>query len=328
MAGPAYKCYVNRVQRNERRAREEGDDDVVEDPWEGQYSVDTGECVDLIEYKDKQGSLLPSPTRSEMKFRRAVSASVFIMIIALQGVINYYAESLLTGIGDTTTSTIMALVVKLVNAIWKKVCRYLTKYERHKFWSDFRRWDCLKVFTFKICNVTVLYFVKRNAILQDDSGVCALRAMASQFFMLVVMDITVNAVMEVLVPWYFARQAEAKAIKDNQSADDDLKPGFDLADEYTEVAYRQYVVGVGIFVCPFLPVLSLIATALEFWLDRYRLLRICRKPKKIQTTFKNVLLFFYFLMSIFVLVGYPNGAVWILNGSAGLADNELCFIYQ
>jgi hypothetical protein len=43
------------------------------------------------------------------------------------------------------------------------ICRYLTKYERHKFWSEYRRWECIKIFIFKIINVLVLYGVQVNS---------------------------------------------------------------------------------------------------------------------------------------------------------------------
>ncbi len=54
-------------------------------------------------------------------------------------------------------------VVTVVNKLWEVICKNLTLLEAHSFYSDFRRWECFKVFTFKIVNIVVLYLVKSLA---------------------------------------------------------------------------------------------------------------------------------------------------------------------
>ena len=46
------------------------------------------------------------------------------------------------------------------------------------------------------------------------------------------------------------------------------------------IALRQFIVGLGLLVFPTLPALALVASVFEYWVDKYRMLRVCQKPKR------------------------------------------------
>jgi hypothetical protein len=53
-----------------------------------------------------------------------------------------------------------------------------------------------------------------------------------------------------------------------------------------------------------------IGSNIEYWFDKTRLLRIAGKPKRTNNTYKNVLMFFYFMMACGVLVGCVPPSVY------------------
>ena len=54
---------------------------------------------------------------------------------------------------------------------------------------------------------------------------------------------------------------------------------FDLAEEYVQVLYRQFVVLLGVSVYPTIVVLAAVAYLLEYWLDKARLVYLCKRPE-------------------------------------------------
>ena len=71
------------------------------------------------------------------------------------------------------------------------VLGYLTKFELHKFWSEYRKSDCIKVFIFKVANILVLNWTTRNTALESDG--CALAYMSEQYYYVLLIDIGCNA---------------------------------------------------------------------------------------------------------------------------------------
>jgi len=311
--GPIYRFIVDR-----KRAAKKKDEDYVEDPFEGQYSVATDDCVDKIDY----GTQIP--TANERFYRRLISVLVFVSVLVLQGVINYYAQKATKSLGDGIIALVLSSIIRVVNFAWSVICRKLTEFEKHLYYSDHRRWDCFKMFVFKVLNVLVLFYVKRLEILNSNDD-CPLRSMANQFAILILFDISVTQIFEIGIPYIQAKWLNPQKENSGDKSYEDSKPQFILSDEYVEIVYRQFLVGLGFFVFPLLPLLALLGSLIEYWADKFRLLRVAGKPKRTNQTYKNVLTFFFFFSGLGLLLGYPNGAIWILSGSAGL--EEKCSVY-
>jgi nitrate reductase NapE component len=101
-----------------------------------------------------------------------------------------------------------------------------------------------------------------------------------------------------------------------EGSNDSVRPEFDLAREYLEVLYRQFIVYLAFSIFPLVAVLGLICNIFEYKLDKYRLLRICQHPRGLQGSMRKFLVFFLFTIAVVALVGPPFGAVWVLTGSA------------
>lgn len=309
--GPAYREVV----RRHEQGRRDGSSEYVEDPFEGQYRVETDECVDRIEYET-------TPPHAERVLRRLVSFGVLCAVVVLQAVLNYYLQRALRARGGndgSRSAIVLSFVIVGVNMGCSVVTRSLTGFERHLYWSDYRRADVLKIFVFKVANVLTLFFVKSYEVLHNSDSLCPLFLMADQAFWLIIVDVTVTNLQEVAVPALLALARRRQAETSEQS-NDAHRPEFNLADEYLELVYRQLIVGLGMLVMPLLPAVALAGNVAEYWLDKYRLLRVSARPKRTDATFAGVIAFFFFVCGAAVLLSYPNGAVWVLSGTAGLDD--------
>jgi len=54
-------------------------------------------------------------------------------------------------------SLVISVLLSLMNAIWKKVCQFLTVMEKHYTWTSFNNHHVLKFFMWKILNVSLVF---------------------------------------------------------------------------------------------------------------------------------------------------------------------------
>jgi Calcium-activated chloride channel len=310
LTGPVYRYLLKR----QLTARERGADNYIEDPFEGQYSVDTQECVDKIDY---DGS---PPSYNNRVFRRTVSILIFISVLVLQGVINYYLQQSLRDSSSATAAVVISGVIMALNVTWRYLCKYLSRFELHLYRSELRRWDVVKLFLFKISNVMALYIAKHREI-ADNTNECALRIMADQFLILLVLDLTVMNLVEIAGPIMYSFVCQKRA-ESGSHGTNNYKPAFDLTDEYVELLYRQFIVGLGLFVVPILPLVACVGNMAEYWLDRYRMMRIAATPKRTNNTHSSLLVFFFFISGVCIAFMYPNGAIFVLRGKPDLRADQ------
>lgn len=316
LLGPLYRMYVVHLQSRDR-------DGYVEDPFQGNYNIEAADCVDKIEYKGANGFFQENGRPKHRSLRLTISLTLFIGILAGQGFLIAWLQGLLDGEGNETTALILATVIKLVAIVFKFVCQKLTTIEGHAYISQFRQWECFKVFVFKVANVCVLYYVTRRTQFEGDG--CLLEAMSYQFFYLLLMDIAINGALGVAFP-IVMNKIKAKNAETSEQGNAASLPQFILSDDYTEAAYKQFIVCLGFWVSPLLPAVGIIGFLIEYWLDKYRLLKLTQKPQRTGASFKEVLAFFMFFNFLVCFLTYPNGAVWIMAGSGGLADK--CHFYN
>lgn len=132
---------------------------------------------------------------------------------------------------------VASLILKVINQLWKFVCVWLTEFEKHVYLSEMRRWECFKVFTFKILNVIVLFAVERLFTNQQDGITCPLESEGDQFVILVLTDIASGAALQIIYPWLAIKCFKSEAERSEGSNDSTLPP-FNTSDEYVDVLYR------------------------------------------------------------------------------------------
>ena len=61
----------------------------------------------------------------------------------------------------------------------------------------------------------------------------------------------------------------------------------------------------GTFTVPILPFVGILGTAIEYWIDKYRVLHLCAHPKRTDNTFIRPACFFSLFIAIAVTFAYP-----------------------
>ena len=220
-------------------------------------------------------------------------------------------------LGSGLSSVAASAVVIVINLLWKVVCRSLTKLEQHATWSMYRVSNTIKFFLFKLVNGVSL-MLATSFVLRDDK--CAQPAIRQQLLALFLLDIFVANLQELVTA--FARAALGKRLgENNRQADNASLPNFDISNEYLEILYRQFLVFLGLPLVPELAALAAVGNVVEFWLDKYRLLRLTRKPNRLDSSMQRSIVTLLFVAALVAQAAVPFGGGWLLfREEPGLQD--------
>jgi len=301
--------------------------------WKGENRVD--ESMGSTDDPIPENASIGEGSRA---VRRTVSIVVFLGIVVGQAFLMLWLHRVLSSTGDSTTAIIISFVIPSLNVVWKIVSKKLTGLEAHRTKSAASEWDTIKVFVVKVANILTLYAVK--AIVAAEAGRdpaadsascpsadstvdcrCPLGGMAYQFFWLLVSDVTFGLLMEIALP--AATLCATRRLGFGKGKGDrELRPEFELSEEFVQLLYRQLMIYLGSSVLPLAPVIGLVATVLSLWLDKYRLVTVCQKPDIKQRPVRpSVLMACHILVALAAVVSYPNGIAVIFSG-AGI--NGVC----
>jgi len=290
----------------------------IEAAWQGaERTEETVQGADIIEENR-------DATSSERRTRRTVSMLVFLVILVGQGILTYYLQLALVSAGSATVALALSGMLSILNMVWKKISKSLTRYETHRTKREYTEWDTSKVFILKIGSVLSLYITKSlvgvdrtdssNCTPLDVDCGCPLEDQGQQFFFLILTEIVIGNIVELGIPimrvWLRSRKSLTSG-----GGDEDLKDNFDLADEFTELFYRQFIIILGMVVFPLMAPLGAVSLALEYALDKYRLLHFCKKPLvKPDPVRSRLILGCQLAVAVIVLLSYPNGVVFVFSG--------------
>jgi hypothetical protein len=107
------------------------------------------------------------------------------------GVSTYYTTSF-------WINMIITVAISVINAVFKSFALTLSKFEKHKTWTSFRKHNTFKIVLFKIGNVFVVGFAKGFA---NRASICPLAANGDQYFYLLLMDVLLYNFLEIFTPW-------------------------------------------------------------------------------------------------------------------------------
>lgn len=296
-------------------------------------SVDIGE-INFEEYIDAEDFIKANEhiTHQGRICRIAMGYIVFVVVLGISTIATFFLVAMSTSkavVGlDTSSilvSAIIAVFMTCVNMVWKRVCVWLTRLECHATWTKFRQHNTLKFFLFKMLNVLTMYasriLVPRICphlpALRDfcSDTSCLTSTVGVQLLFLLVFDLTVQNVWEILLGVVRAKLAKRRGML-GKGSNDSVRPEFDLAEEYLELIYRQFIVYLAFAIIPLVPILGLIANIVEYRIDKYRLLRICQHPRGLQGSMRNFLTFFLFTTAAVALASPPYGMAWVLSGQS------------
>jgi hypothetical protein len=204
---------------------------------------------------------------------------------------------------------LVALVVPISNALFETTVGLLTDLEKHQSWSAFRQHRLFKRTVFRISNISCLFALRYYADLPWYT--CMSGRMGYQVLLYLLIDITITNVFELVTPplMKLANKCFGKSSV-NSLSDEANKPDFELADEYFEIVYRQYVICMGFCVMPMISLIGLIANLIEWPVDKYRLLYQCRVPRGCLVGGRRKLVLFVVFASVAGLLTFPTGLIW------------------
>ncbi len=117
-----------------------------------------------------------------------------------------------------------------------------------------------------------------------------------------------------VVPWVVYKLKMRFLKKHTKGSDEDMRPDFDVAEEYIEIIYRQHIIYSGMPAFPGIPFIALFTNVLNLLLDKARLLKVCRRPPKTMGSFKTPIAFFMMLSAILVAINWGGGNIYTLIG--------------
>ncbi|KAH3767774.1 DUF590 family protein [Pelomyxa schiedti] len=301
---------------------------------------------DEYDFEDDEIKENLSITSFNRLLRFLFSAFVFVSMLGISCGVTFGFTILQINLEKSTLfSTMISLVISVVRMIWTSVASALTKFERHRTWASFKNHVLFKWYWFKVLNLICVY-ISRWLVADryadqftytwnlpdfpwEDSGsesgttvtenACGLVYMGDQFMTLVIIDLIVSNAMEVVLPLclpiimkllccFFKKNDDSKVTSRKQ------RPEFDLAEEYLEILYRQFVICFGMPFFPLLAVLGFIVNLIEVFVDRIRLIYICKKPPMVAASLRRRLIFYMFITAVLSVVAFPVGTGWILAG--------------
>eukprot|EP00760_Papus_ankaliazontas_P007607 PhM_4_TR13395/c0_g1_i1/m.7084 len=301
--------------------------DVIMRAAEGAVQQQSSSQDIIIRYTDEGYIDVSSHFRTPLNkaLRTVFSACVFCGLLAVQVLVSYYVTQIEDQSANAVVSFLIAVVVGLLNLTYGLVADLLTEFEKPKTMRQFKTSNTLKLLLFKLGNVITVYAAKTYSSVQD----CAYDVIGQQFLYILVVDITVMNVLEMLLPRVTSRLRRYMALrnKDDLQSDQDLLPPFDVSYEYLDTIYRQYLVYMAMTVFPLSVVLSWVGQVLEYWLDKYKLLRVAGKPKRMDYSFRSqgimIMVFQVIAFAAAMLTPYA-GVIWVLSGDTSSATAKDC----
>jgi TMC domain len=92
--------------------------------------------------------------------------------------------------------------------------------------------------------------------------------------------------------------------------EENIRPQFELTPNYLEIIYRQYVIFIGMVASPLVSLLAVVATAVEYVLDKATLTRIAKKPPRSVESNRSLVTVFAFAVAIAAMINIGSGNIY------------------
>jgi len=169
-------------------------------------------------------------------------------------------------------------------------------------------------------NVIALYVAVGVVSINNSTPACFLGQSGIKFLTLIITDLIVFNSWELISTALL--NFASKYIKKFQGKGGDVasKPEFDVAQEYLEIFYRQFVIYMGMLVVPIVPIIGILANMIEFQVDKFRMLRLCQPPKRLDLSMKRFLLFWLIMSAFLAFISWPQAGLFVLSELTATRD--------
>ena len=248
---------------------------------------------------------------------RALFAVVFFMLLPCTAFLTYLSKEIKNGTSffkDLLTNILSLALIGVANVVYSVAATQMTNLERYNTWSTYNKMLLLRKFFFKICNTSCGYFAM--AWNKADPYTCQMHEGASYFVLHLVLELAKNA-LEVIKPlgkaFAFLEVDLFKCFR-NKGSDEDTLPRFLLAEEYQELLYRQFLSYLASLTCPAASVLVPIINIVEYFFDKWRMLKLCKKKLRVDDHLSEEIMLGMLIAAVFAVFVYPYGFFWLLTG--------------
>jgi hypothetical protein len=286
-------------------------------------------------------------THREKRIRRIMVGICFVTMIAAQAVITYFLYDSLANSSEGYASVVVAFSNNALNFCQKFISKRLTHMELHSRISSHRAADTKKLFAVKFFNVLLLYIIKAiigskqssfnldgadvltltciqhasNATVPAlnatstpapvDSCDCPLVSQGWTFFWLLVFDVAFSVLIEPFFAFLNQRYRKCSANRRGLS-DYDVQLDFDVAEELVSVLYRQFIILLGAPVFPLITAFGFIAYLIEYYMDRIKLVNLCKKTIiREESMDLRLIVACTLVVSVAAAFSYPQGMIFV-----------------
>lgn len=143
---------------------------------------------------------------------------------------------------------------------------------------------------------------------------CEIGNLGNQFLTLLLADLILNNFIRLAYPFFGWKVAACCSGKKTSRESDDCRIEFDIAVNYLDLLYRQFVIYLGTPFVPFLPLLGIFINLIQIPVDKWRLLKWCETPPHLSGSMKHFLVFFLLISALVSIAVFPYGTGWVLSG--------------
>ena len=295
-----------------------------EDPFTGSYNVRFTHCVNAIPHERPI-------TNPQYLLRICGSATFFVLVLGIYGVIQTYTTKWMF-LNESTSYIVLtgSFIHTVSKALWRYICGVLTRFEKHDFWTFYARSFFIKVYLFDLISFGIFYIARdyifhkvsstsgnslgstndaAGSLSQLTDLACGLDWLAEQYLYVVLLDYVVTGFGEL----FYGRMKNWLCYKRGQHHPGEPTDFFPIisklwmstpkhSDDNTTF-YREVSIIVG------LPFLALFLSLLEYILALSKLTRISGKPRRSNSSFRNLILIGGVCNILFTVFSYP-GLLW------------------
>jgi hypothetical protein len=142
---------------------------------------------------------------------------------------------------------------------------------------------------------------------------CEIGNLGNQFISLLIADLVLGNIIRLAWPFFGWKMWGCFTGKGTSRENDSGRIEFDLALNYLDLLYRQFVLYLGTPFVPFLPVLGIFINLVQIPVDKWRLLKWCKTPPRLSGSMKHFLVFFLLISALVSIAVFPYGTAWVLS---------------
>lgn len=297
----------------------------LENPHLGQLDIETGECIN---YNDDYLSLC-------VNLRKRIPKYIFlvrIFILLLFGglfVVYYYTQLILQKWTHTMNSefleeSLISIFFVGIDLVYRLIFTMLTSFEGHKYFSTFRNMDYLKSYFSRIVLFLIFGYVHQT-LYYDLNLEEKTRKRANQMLNLLIVSMIIGPLIDLLFTqcYNFTHSLIRRRIicgcckscsfRDcchccgnthhssdhfDSNADNDLNLIFNIPEQYTRVCFNQFLTNQVVAFLPLSSVLCFIGMIFHYWSDKYRLIKLSKRPEKSDDQFILLTTIFWWFNSL------------------------------